>query len=393
MTPTRVPRPTLTAAAFLLAGGLALLPAGCGGGREQAAPGAPGAERIKVAYLGLTCEAPIFVAQERGLFAEQGVETEIVRTDWDGLREGLAGGQFHANHTLVMYALKGIEKGSDIKITGGVHTGCLRVQVPPTSAIKTAADLKGKRIGVPTHIGSPPYMFACRVLAAAGIDPSLEAKQVTWVAMDPGLLGQRLQQGELDAVATADPIGTILEGQGVVRTLADQATDAPYADEYCCAVLVNGEFARRHPAAAAKVTKAILKASKWVQENPKAAAELGVEKKYVAASAEVNTQALMHLKYTPAVARGRTSVEQAAADMQKAKLLGASTDPAALAKRAWLDLDGVTDEWVTAQAVERIDGARPRLLPAAQFAALFGPKGAGACPCCTSCCVGESLTR
>ncbi len=390
-TPPRVPRPVLTAAACLIVSTLALLPAGCGGGREQTAPGSPGAGKVKVAYLGLTCEAPIFVAQERGMFAEQGIDTEIVRTDWDGLREGIAGGQFHANHTLVMYALKGIEKGSDIKITGGVHTGCLRVQVPPKSAIKSVAGLKGKRIGVPTHIGSPPYMFASRVLAAAGIDPSLEAKEVTWIAMDPGLLGQRLQQGELDAVATADPIGTILEGQGVVRTIADQAVDAPYADEYCCAVLVNGEFGRQHPAAAAKVTKAILKAAKWVQENPKAAAELGVEKKYVAASAEINTQALMHLKYTPAVARGRQSVEQAAADMKKAKLLGGSTDPVALAKRAWLDLDGVTDEWVTAQGVERIDGGRPPRLPAVQFASLFGPKGSGACPCCTACCVGESL--
>lgn len=387
------PRPIL-AAACLLASGLALIPAGCGGrGSNAPAPGEPGADKVKVAYLGLTCEAPIFVAQERGLFAEQGVETEIVRTDWDGLREGIAGGQFHANHTLLMYALKGIEKGSDIKITGGVHTGCLRVQVPPKSEIKTAADLKGKRIGVPTHVGSPPYMFASRVLAAAGIDPSLEAKQVTWVAMDPGLLGKRLQDGELDVVATADPIGTILEGQGIVRTIADQAADAPYADEYCCVVLVNGEFARQHPAAAAKVTKAILKAAKWVQENPKAAAELGVEKKYVAASAEVNTQALMHLKYTPGVALGKLSVEQAAVDMQKAKLLGASTDPAVLARRAWLDLDGVSDEWVTAQVVERVGGGRPRLLPAAQFAGLFAPKGSGACPCCTACCVGESLTQ
>jgi NitT/TauT family transport system substrate-binding protein len=232
-------------------------------------------------------------------------------------------------------------------------------------------------------------MFASRALAAAGIDPSLEAKEVTWVAMEPGLLGERLKQGELDAVATADPLGTILEGKGIVRTIADQAVDAPYADEYCCAVLVNGEFARKHPAAAAKVTKAILKAAKWVQENPKAAAELGVEKKYVAASAEVNTQALMHLKYTPAVARGKSSVEQAAADMKKAKLLGPSTDPAALAKRAWADLDGVTDEWVTAQVVERVGGGRPARLPAEQFAALFGPKGLRDCPCCTACCVSE----
>ncbi|QJX01009.1 ABC transporter substrate-binding protein [Frigoriglobus tundricola] len=380
----RCSRRTLVASvALLLVAGTAVLPAGCGAS-QKAGDGDPG--KVRVAYLGLTCEAPIFVAQEKGLFTEQGIDAEIVKTDWDGLREGLASGQFHANHTLVMYILKGVEKGSDFKITAGVHTGCLRVQVATGSPIKSVAELKGKRIGVPTNIGSPPAMFASRTLAAAGIDPSVEAKEVTWVAMEPGLLGERLKQGELDAVATSDPLGTILEGNKITRTIADQAKDPPYADEYCCAVVVNGEFLRKYPTASAKVTKAILKGAKWVQENPRAAAELGIEKKYITAKVDINTQALMQLKYIPGVAQGRRSVEQAAEDMKKAKLLGASTDPAALAKRTWADLDGVTDEWIVAQNVERIDGARPPRLSAKLFAALFdGTKGN--CVCCTRCCI------
>lgn len=374
-------RSVFAAVVLLAAAGCALLPAGCNRGPKDEGPG-----KVKVAYLGLTCEAPIFVAQEKGLFTEQGVDVEVVRTDWDGLREGLASGQFHANHTLLMYILKGVEKGSDFKVTAGVHTGCLRVQVATNSPVKSVAELKGKRIGVPSNVGSPPAMFASRTLAAVGIDPSLEAKEVTWVAMDPGLLGQRLQQGELDAIATSDPIGTILEGQKVTKTIADQAKDQPYADEFCCAVVVNGEFARKYPAAAAKVTKAILKGAKWVQENPKAAAELGVEKKYITAAPEINAQALMQLRYIPGVSQGKRSIEQAAADMKKAKLLGAGTDPAALAKRAWVDLDGVTDEWITAERVDRIDGARPPRLDPAGFAALFD-LGKGRCLCCNKCCL------
>jgi NitT/TauT family transport system substrate-binding protein len=370
-------------ALLLVAAGFAFLPAGCGKS-QKGGDSDPG--KIKVAYLGLTCEAPIFVAQEKGMFAEQGIDVEIVRTDWDGLREGLASGQFQANHTLVMYILKGVEKGSDFKITAGVHTGCLRVQVGVNSPIKSVAELKGKKIGVPTNIGSPPAMFASRTLAAVGIDPSVEAKEVEWVPTEPGLLGKRLQEGALDAIATSDPIGTILEGGKITRTIADQAKDEPYADEFCCAVVVNGEFARKYPAAAAKVTKAILKGAKWVQENPKAAAELGVEKKYITAKVDINTQALMQLKYIPSVSQGKRSVEMAAADMKKAKLLGASTDPAALAKRAWIDLDGLTDEWLVAQNVERIEGARPARLPANAFAALFDNRK-GNCVCCNRCCI------
>jgi NitT/TauT family transport system substrate-binding protein len=386
MKPTLPRVPGLCAATVLLSLTAALFAAGCGSGsKPDGSAGDPGP--VKVAYLGLTCEAPIFVAHEKGMFKEQGIDVEVVKTDWDGLREGLASGHFHANHTLLMYVLKGVEKNSDIKITAGVHTGCLRVQVARNSPVARVAELKGKKIGVPNNVGSPPAMFCSRTLAAAGIDPSLEARQVTLVALPPEQLGQRLEQGEIDAIATSDPIGAILEGRKVVKTIADQAVDAPYAEEYCCVVVVNGEFARKYPAAAAKATKALLKGAKWVQENPKAAAELGVEKKYVAASVEINTQALAALKYLPGVAKGKTSVEQAAVDMKRAKLLGESISPAALAKRAWLDLDGVTDEWVTAQVVERVEGGWAARLPAAEFAALFGLPGSGKCSCCTRCCI------
>lgn len=382
-----IPIRTRALAAAVVAAGLAVVPAGCGSKPDAAQQGGQqdGPVKVKVAYLGLTCEAPIFVAHEKGMYAEEGLDVELVKTDWNGLRQGLATGNFDANHTLVMYLLQAIENNADLKITGGIHTGCLRVLVPKDSPIKTAADLKGKKVGVPTHIGSPPYMFACRVAAAAGIDPAPEAKQITWLPFPPDVLGKAIEDGRIDAMATTDPIGTILIGKGLVRVLADQATDAPYAEEYCCATVVSGRLAKQNPTAAAKVTRAMLKGAKWVEENPKAAAEMAVEKKYISASAEVNTQALAKLKYVPGVAKCKRSVEQAAADMLRAKLLKTDTDPAALAKRAWAELPGVTDEWATALHVERVEGGgRPLILPAERFAALFDGKA-----CCACCCLKE----
>src|SRR5262249_1530144 len=160
---------------------------------------------------------------------------------------------------LVMYLLKPIEGGTDVKMTGGIHTGCLRVQAGAKSDIKTVADLKGKKIGVPTHIGSPPYLFASRVLATHDIDPRPEQKDVEWLAFPPDGLGKALDDERVDAVATSDPIGTILLGRGQVRNVADQAVDAPYHDEYCCAAVVSGKLAKNDPATAAKVTRVLLK--------------------------------------------------------------------------------------------------------------------------------------
>jgi NitT/TauT family transport system substrate-binding protein len=368
----------LLAATLLAACGLAFLPAGCG---NTSKPGGP--TKVKVAYLGLTCEAPIFVAKEKGFYEEEGLDAELVKTDWDGLREGLGTGSFDANHTLIMYLLKPIENNVDLKITGGIHTGCLRVQVAAKSEMTSVKELMGKRIGVPTHIGSPPYLFASRVLAANGIDPRPNKGDVTWIAYPPDVLGKALEDGKIDALATSDPIGTILLGKNIVKTIADQAEDAPYKDEYCCAAVVSGKLAKNDPKTAAKVTRALLKASKWVEENPIAAANLSVEKNYLASNAEVNARAISKLRYIPAVAQCRKSVEDAAAEMKKAGLLEDATDISELSKRAWLDLDGVTDEWLKSVQVEKVaGGGRPKPLNLAELAALFESKS-----CCACCCL------
>ncbi|HZZ77766.1 MAG TPA: ABC transporter substrate-binding protein [Gemmataceae bacterium] len=344
-----------------------------------------GATRIKVAYIGLTCEAPIFVAYENGYFAEEGLEPEMVKTDWDGLREGLGLGRFDANHTLLMYLLKPIEQGLDVKITGGVHTGCLRLHVANNSALRSVKDLKGKKIGVPTHLGSPPHLFAARVLAANGIDPRVDKKDVTWVTFPGDLLGKAIEDGRVDAVATSDPIGTLLVGMGLVRTVADQAEDEPYRDEYCCVSVVSGKLARENPETAAKVTRAIFKAAKWVEENTNAAARMAVEKKYIAASPELNAQALVKLRYVPGVDKCRKSIHEVAKEMIAAGLLPESCNADQLAMRSWQHLDGVTDAWVQSLKMpERQMGARPARLEPAAFAALWN----GRCLCCArGCCL------
>jgi NitT/TauT family transport system substrate-binding protein len=375
---------TIVTAALALASvsGFAMLPFGC----SKPSNTDDGPTKLTVAYLGLTCEAPIFVAQEKGFFEEEGLKVELENTDWNGLREGLGTGKFDANHTLIMYVLTAIEKDVDIRITGGIHTGCLRVQVAKDSPIKSVAELKGKKIGVPSHLMSPPAMFCSRVLAANDIDPRQKKKEVVWESFEPDLLGKALQDGRIDALATSDPIGTILLGKGMVKTIADQAVDAPYCDEYCCASVVSGKLARNNPEAAAKVTRALLKAARWVNENPSKAAELGVEKKYVKSTKEINEQALSHLKYLPGVAQCKKSVLDAATEMKKAGLLKDDTDPEELADKAWLTLDGVNDDWVKGLKVEKVANGRPtRLMQPSEFAALFD----GRRMCCGCCCLND----
>src|SRR5687768_11018555 len=180
---------TTLAALALLLGTLA----GCDGSSSSGvAPGEVGPDgltKIRVGYIGLTCEAPLFTAVEKGFFREEGLDVEMVRCEWATYKDALALGRYDVTHHLVMYFLKPIEQGMDVKFTGGVHRGCLRVQSVKGGPVRTVGDLKGKTIGVP-GMGTPPFMFASRVMAANGVDPS---RDVRWRVYPAGELGLVLQ--------------------------------------------------------------------------------------------------------------------------------------------------------------------------------------------------------
>ncbi|HKQ37883.1 MAG TPA: ABC transporter substrate-binding protein [Verrucomicrobiae bacterium] len=310
--------------------------------------------KIRVGYIGITCEAPIFTAVEKGFFKEEGLDVSLVKCEWKNYKDVLALGGYDVTHHLIMYFLKPIEQGLDVKMTGGIHRGCLRVQAGINSDIRTIKDLRGKRIGVP-GMGTPPFIFATRVLGANGIDAQ---KEITWLVFPAGELGLALDKGEVDAVADSEPIGSMLIAAGKVRNIADQAADEPYKSEYCCAVIVNGKFLAKNPKASAAATRALLKAAKWVETNPAAAARLSVEGGYLASTVEHNAVAISHLRYVPSVSGAEKAVRLASAEMKISSMLSPSTDVEALAKKAFVHLDGVSDDWLNSLKVEQVAGGR-----------------------------------
>jgi NitT/TauT family transport system substrate-binding protein len=77
-------RAWLVASLTVVLFGCGLLAAGC----------KRGSGKVKVCYLGLTCENPIFAAYEFGYFKEEGLDVELVKSDWDTMRAGLGPGNF-----------------------------------------------------------------------------------------------------------------------------------------------------------------------------------------------------------------------------------------------------------------------------------------------------------
>src|ERR1700742_3690614 len=96
----------IAAAILLLVGGAVtasfLLASGCK--RSEPISAVTGeVTKIRVGYIGLTCEAPIFPAVEKGFFKEEGLDVELVRCEWATYKDALALGRFDITHHLVMY--------------------------------------------------------------------------------------------------------------------------------------------------------------------------------------------------------------------------------------------------------------------------------------------------
>lgn len=370
----------ITRKQFLFSAPLAsLLIAGCRKGARVAEKTSEGLTKVRVGFIGITCEAPIFSAIENGFFRGEGLEPELVKCEWSKYKDVLALGGFDITHHLIMMFLKPLEQGLDVKFTAGIHKGCLRVQAPLKGGIHTVADLRGKRIGVP-GMGTPPFIFATRVIGAHGIDAR---REIDWPVYPAGELGLAMEKGEIDACANSEPIGTLLLAQGLVRNVADQAKDPPYNDEYCCAVIANGQWLAVNRDAAAAATRALLKGAKWVNENPRAAARLSVEKKYLASNPELNTTAIGNLSYIPSVLGGEAAVRSAAAEMKTAGMLSKTTDVEELARNAFVRLDGVSDAWISELKVARVSGgqlpADQPLRLAAELATVGAPREVATC--------------
>ena len=84
--------------------------------------------KVRIGYIGLTCEAPIYAAYEKGFFQEEGLEPELVKCNWANYKDTLALGGYDITHHLTMYFLKPIEQGLDVRFLAGIHMGAARTQ-------------------------------------------------------------------------------------------------------------------------------------------------------------------------------------------------------------------------------------------------------------------------
>ena len=240
--------------------GVTVLAAGCGSGASSAAlTSAPKPEKanITVAAIPAVDLAGLYIAQDRGLFARQGLHVTIVPvpSSQSVITEQLAGQVDVSAGSYVAY-LAAQATGERFRILAEasiLSPDTRALVVPGNSRITSVAQLAGGTIGV-NGVNSIGPLLASALLAAHGISPA-KVRFVTVPGGFPVIPGQ-LQRGAWDAAFLAEPYITAAGqqyGQQVLADLDQGAVQNLPVDGY----VATRAWAQAHPATAAAFTRAI----------------------------------------------------------------------------------------------------------------------------------------
>ncbi|MBP2660821.1 MAG: transporter, substrate-binding protein, aliphatic sulfonates family [Firmicutes bacterium] len=297
---------------------------------------------LKIGYSGSLCEAPLHMAIEKGFFEAEGLKVDVTKLAPGTAFEAVTAGKTEAGFGLLASLVQPLSNGLPIKITSGLHTGCDKVLAPKNSGINSLADLRGKRIGVPS-MNSSPIIFAKRALADAGVGVSEKNMEVEFIVFSATDLPLALKNGAVDALAMNDPTASITQKEYDLKSIVDSAVDAPYKDQYCCSAYVRDNIASEHPEVAAKYTRAMQKASAWIQKNPDETAKIQVDKKWVAGDAAFNASVLKTYNFIPSVSGAYDAFGITAKQLQEVGMLDKNVDADALQKKSFIKFKDVPD--------------------------------------------------
>ena len=220
------------------------------------------------------CQSPLFLAQDL-LRAEGFAELDYVKKPgpkWIG--PAVASGEADLAMHFAAPVLLQIEAGDPIVVLAGAHVGCF--ELFGTDRIRAIRDLKGGTVAVP-EMGSGPDLYLATLLAHVGLDPHSD---VTWAVHEPAKAMRLLAAGTVDGYLGFPPDPQELRARAIGRVVVNSLVDRPWSQYFCCMVIANREFVRRHPVATARALRGILDGVDQSGRDPEGAVRYLVDRGY-----------------------------------------------------------------------------------------------------------------
>ena len=206
-----------------LVGLSALLAVGCSaGGGSSAAPGGLEKTNLRVAAVPAVDSAGLYIAQQRGLFAAEGLHVTIVPaiSGKTTINSQLAGQFDVTSGNYVSYILAnadpqaaGLKKPADFRVLAPgsiMESNNQDIMVPPGSDIQTVSELKNKTIAV-----NVTHNIGQLLVSSILNDNAVPVNSVRFVPIEFPDMAKALQDHQVDAAWAPEPF--ITRGRGERR--------------------------------------------------------------------------------------------------------------------------------------------------------------------------------
>ncbi|NEA23270.1 ABC transporter substrate-binding protein [Actinomadura bangladeshensis] len=257
--------------AALAAASVLLLAAACGGGQDSSDASGDGPTPVKVSVIPIVDVAPIYLGDQQGFFAEQGLKLELQSAQGGAaIVPAVVSGQVDFGFSNMTSLLIARSKDLPLKVVapGAGSTGVQGkdfggVVVKAGSPITSAKDLAGKRVAVNTLNNINDTTVRASIRAAGGDAAKVEFTELAF----PDMLAA-LDKGNVDAVQVVEPFLATAKKDGG-RVIASNYVDtAPHLT--IAGYFTSQKTAASKPELVKKFAAAMQKSLKYADENPDA---------------------------------------------------------------------------------------------------------------------------
>ena len=222
--------------------------------RPVAAEPPPETPQLRLYKFPGICLAPQYVAEEL-LRAEGFTDVQYLAfpEGASGVYDRVGSGAVDFTQWYLAPFIVAADKKASIVFLSGVHVGCQ--ELVAIGRIRSIRDLKGKTVVAP--VGGALNSILAVMLGHVGLD---YRKDVNFVEKTPAEAIRLLPEGKIDAYLASPPFAQELRARQIGNVIVNTATDRPWSQYFCCMLVGNREFVRKHPVATKRVMRAILKA-------------------------------------------------------------------------------------------------------------------------------------
>lgn len=216
--------------------------------------------------------APLYLAQEKGYFAEQGLEVEFYYSAAADIVKNVGVGNVEFGFPNADSVIVGRAAGVPVKVVHTTYQHGLGATIfRKSSGIAKPEDLKGKKVAV-TSIASPNYIQLQVMLKDAG----LKVADVNLEVVGTGAIVGALADGQVDAIVFSMLRTVELRNQGVD---VDEIRSDTFLPSHGNVLIVGEKLLKDEPELADKFTTALNKALEYIIDgHSREAVELAVAK-------------------------------------------------------------------------------------------------------------------